>query len=65
LVQAATNEWLGGEDYVEKQHNEKIEYEKPEVKDFGDLRELTAGGFRLRDMDSLWPNQEKAKKDFS
>jgi hypothetical protein len=40
-------------------------YEKPEVKDFGDLRDLTEGGFKLSNMDSLWPNNVKAHKDFS
>lgn len=32
-----------------------IEYEKPEVKDFGDLFELTAGGFIRGNADQLYP----------
>jgi hypothetical protein len=50
---------------VEKKHPEAIKYEKPEVKDFGDLRELTAGGSRPDNMDSLFPNSVKAHKSFS
>jgi hypothetical protein len=50
---------------MEKREFEVVKYEKPEVKDFGDLRELTEGGFKLSNMDSLWPNQPKAHKDFS
>lgn len=50
---------------MEKKHNEVVKYEKPEVKDFGDLKELTAGGSKLSNMDSLFPNNVKAHKDFS
>jgi hypothetical protein len=50
---------------VEKKQPEAAKYEKPVVKDFGDLRELTEGGIHLRNQDSLWPNSVKAHKDFS
>jgi hypothetical protein len=50
---------------VEKKQLEVTTYEKPEVKDFGDLRDLTEGGSRPSNMDSLWPNNVKAHKDFS
>lgn len=50
---------------MEKTKSEVAKYEKPEVKDFGDLRELTEGGFKPSNMDSLWPNNVKAHKDFS
>jgi hypothetical protein len=37
-------------------------YEKPEVKDFGDLFELTAGGSIRGGHDQLYPNNPKAVK---
>lgn len=49
---------------MEKKQPDVTKYEKPEVKDLGDLRELTEGGARLSNMDSLWPNSLKAHKDF-
>jgi hypothetical protein len=42
-----------------------IEYEKPEVKDFGDLFELTAGGTESGGFDQLWPNNRQAVKCFA
>lgn len=50
---------------MDKKQPEVTKYEKPEVKDFGDLRELTEGGTHLSNMDSLWPNNVKAHKNFS
>jgi hypothetical protein len=37
-------------------------YEKPEIKDFGDLFELTAGGSIRGGFDQLHPNNPKAVK---
>jgi hypothetical protein len=42
-----------------------VDYEKPEVKDFGDLFELTAGGTLHGGFDQLWPNNSKAVKCFA
>ncbi len=37
-------------------------YEAPRVVDYGDLAELTAGGFIRLGYDQLWPNSQKAQK---
>jgi hypothetical protein len=50
---------------MEKTEHKVVKYEKHEIKDLGDLRELTEGGFKLSNMDSLFPNNVKAHKDFS
>lgn len=39
-----------------------IAYEKPEIKDLGDLFELTAGGTVRGGHDQRWPNNPKAVK---
>jgi hypothetical protein len=44
---------------LETQKPEPVEYEKPEVKDFGDLFELTAGGAILGGLDQLLPSNPK------
>jgi hypothetical protein len=40
----------------------KVEYEKPEIKDLGDLFELTAGGTIRGGHDQLYPNNPHAVK---
>jgi hypothetical protein len=50
---------------LETQKPEPVEYEKPEVKDFGDLFELTAGGNIRGGFDQLHPNSPKAVKCFA
>jgi hypothetical protein len=35
-----------------------VEYEKPEVADFGSLFELTAGGFGGPRQDCIWPTKD-------
>lgn len=37
-------------------------YEAPRVEDYGDLTELTAGGYIRLGYDQLWPNSTKAQK---
>lgn len=49
---------------METQKPESVEYEKPEVKDFGDLFELTAGGTFRGGFDQLYPNAPRAVKCF-
>jgi len=41
---------------------EKLTYEKPEIKDLGDLFELTAGGTVRGGLDQRFPNSPKAVK---
>jgi hypothetical protein len=50
---------------VRTEKPEKQEYEKPEVVDYGDLVELTAGGVKAGAQDMNWPSNEKAQKYFS
>jgi hypothetical protein len=40
-----------------KQQQTAIAYEKPEVQDFGSLRELTEGGTVRGLTDALWPTK--------
>jgi hypothetical protein len=47
---------------MEKKTEQPIAYEKPVVKDFGDLFELTAGGSIHGGFDQLHPNNPKAVK---